>query len=76
MGNDRNKNPTFLGIGLSNEERKELVELLKDYKDCFAWSYEEMPGLAPEVALHRLAVQADAKAVQQAKRKYNPEIEK
>lgn len=29
------------------ERRKSLKALLLKYVDCFAWSYEEMPGLDP-----------------------------
>ena len=76
LGDASKKRPTFIGTGLSEIEQRDLIELLNGYIDCFAWSYEEMPGLAPEVALHKLAVREDAKAIQQAKRKYNPEIEK
>ena len=34
---------------LSSEERERLVALLKDFKDVFAWSYEDMPGIDPEI---------------------------
>jgi len=27
------------------------LELLSEYKDVFAWSYKEMPGLDPKVAI-------------------------
>ena len=63
MGSDGSKNPTFVGTGLTNEERRELLDLLKDYKDCFAWSYEEMSSLTPNVALHQLEIREDAKVV-------------
>ena len=29
-------------------ERKSMVELLKEYRDVFAWSYEDMKGLDPK----------------------------
>jgi len=28
----------------------------KKYIDVFAWSYEDMPGLDPQVAMHRLNI--------------------
>ena len=31
---------------LSKNERGRLVALLKEYKDVFAWSYQEMPSLS------------------------------
>ena len=45
------KDPRLVQIGsmLSSEERKCLATLLKDFKDVFAWSYEDMPGIDPEI---------------------------
>jgi hypothetical protein len=28
------------------------VVLLKEYQDVFAWQYDEMPGIDPELVLH------------------------
>mgnify|MGYP003702686569 CR=1 FL=1 len=45
------KNPKLVQIGstLSSEEPERLVTLLKDFKDVFAWSYEDMLGIDLEV---------------------------
>ena len=32
------------------------IELLSKYKDVFAWSYKEMPGLDPKVSVHNLVL--------------------
>jgi len=37
--------PTYISANLDPEFRIELINLLKEYKDCFAWDYSEMPGL-------------------------------
>ena len=47
LGDAGQKRPTFIGTRLSEAEQRDLIKLLKSYKDCFAWSYDEMPGLAP-----------------------------
>ena len=36
---------------LSEKEKGKLVVLLKEYKDVFAWSYQEMPGLSPNLVM-------------------------
>ena len=36
---------------LSEKEKGKLVVLLKEYKDVFAWSYQEMPGLIPNLVM-------------------------
>lgn len=33
-----------------------MIVLIKEYFDCFAWSYTEMPGLSQELAKHRLLI--------------------
>ena len=35
---------------------QELVLLLKEFKDVFAWDYSEMPGLDPGLIAHTLNV--------------------
>ncbi|KAL6126263.1 hypothetical protein ACLB2K_074314 [Fragaria x ananassa] len=60
---------------LTHEERSCLISLLKEYKDVFAWSYEEMPGLDPNRVCHTLSVQLGARLVVQSKRNYHPDDE-
>nr|CAD1835603.1 unnamed protein product [Ananas comosus var. bracteatus] len=49
LGSDEDKRPTYISAKLSVQQQEKLKELLMEYKDCFAWSYEEMPGLSREV---------------------------
>ncbi|OMO65001.1 reverse transcriptase [Corchorus capsularis] len=37
-----------IGITLSEEDRQELIDLLKEFSDVFAWSYQDMPAKYPE----------------------------
>ena len=43
--------PIFISESLSLTEREELMILVKKYIDVFAWNYEDMPGLDPQVAM-------------------------
>ena len=52
-----------LSKNLSEKERGRLVALLKEYKDVFAWSYQEMPGLSPNLVMHKLKVDPNVKLV-------------
>ena len=49
--------------GLLEEEKRRLIALLKEYKDVFAWDYEEILGLDPKVVTHKLDVDPEAKLV-------------
>jgi len=50
------------------------VELLKEYKDCFAWDYNEMPGLSQEMVEFKLPIRPDKKPVKQIPRRFAPQI--
>ena len=49
---ENNENPCLIKIGsiLNEEERKDLKELLTKFQEVFAWSYEDMLGIDPEIA--------------------------
>ena len=41
---------------LLEREKRQLVALLKEYKEVFAGDYEEMPRLDPKLVTHKLNV--------------------
>ena len=45
IGSRDKPRPTYVSAKLDPEYKQELVDLLKDFKDCFTWEYYEMPGL-------------------------------
>ena len=49
--------------------------MLKEYKEVFAWDYEEMPGLDPKLVTHKLNVDPKAKPMKQLARKYRLDVE-
>jgi len=51
--------------GLSLTEREELISLVREYIDVFAWNYEDMSGLDPQIGMHRLNIKPDIKPVKQ-----------
>jgi hypothetical protein len=36
--------PAFVNKNLDLLFKSDLIKLLKEYVDCFAWNYNEMPG--------------------------------
>jgi len=55
----------YICEGLSPIEKQDLISLIREYIDIFAWSYEDMSGLDPQVAMHHLNIKLDAKPVKQ-----------
>uniref|UniRef100_A0A2N9JAJ4 RNase H type-1 domain-containing protein n=1 Tax=Fagus sylvatica TaxID=28930 RepID=A0A2N9JAJ4_FAGSY len=63
-----------ISASLSASERAQLVVLLKEYQDVFAWQYNEMPGIDPTLVAHSLNVEPGAKPVVQPMRNFHPEV--
>jgi hypothetical protein len=38
IGSSDKPRPTFISANLESDFREELIKLLKEYKDCFAWN--------------------------------------
>ncbi len=43
-----------VGSSLSSLEKEQLIGFLRANKDIFVWSPADMPGIDPEVMVHRL----------------------
>ena len=56
LGIDEEPRPIYVSLLLTPEEESKYFELLMEYKDMFTWTYKEMPGLDPTMAVHRLAI--------------------
>jgi hypothetical protein len=67
--------PVSISTSLSASERTQLVALLKEYQDIFAWQYNEMPGIDPALVAHSLNVEPGAKPIVQPMRTFHPEVE-
>jgi hypothetical protein len=48
--------PTYISAKIGEEYKKKLITLLKEFKDCFAWEYYEMPRLVRSIVEHRLPI--------------------
>ena len=56
--------------GLLEEERRKSIALLREYMDVFAWSYQELDGLSPNLVTYKLMVDPNAKPMKHPPRKY------
>jgi hypothetical protein len=54
IGKGKSPRTTFVNKTLETDPRNEMIGLLKEYSNCFAWSYTEMLGLSRELVEHRL----------------------
>ena len=61
LGDGTIPRPTFVNKNLAVEFKADLIKLLKEYIDCFAWEYSEIPGLSRDLVEHRLPIKAGFK---------------
>ncbi|XP_015072668.1 uncharacterized protein LOC107016840 [Solanum pennellii] len=74
LGTDEDLKPIYLSAFLEIDEEVAYVNILKEYRDVFAWRYKEMPGLNPRVAVHQLAVKNGSRKFKQAQRRFRPDL--
>ena len=62
-----------IGNTLNLKEKNELIILLQEYEEIFAWSYEDMPGIDTDIVQHRIPTDPTIKPVKQKLRRMKPE---
>ncbi|KAA3479598.1 Transposon Ty3-G Gag-Pol polyprotein [Gossypium australe] len=59
---------------LMEEEKRDLVQCLRENSDIFAWSAANMPSVDPRVIVHRLNMCFEGKRVKQKRRRFAPQV--
>ena len=67
--------PKILQVGntLTTSKKDALVALLTEFKEVFAWSYEDMPEIDTDIVQHCIPIDPTMKPVKQKLRKMKPE---
>ena len=65
LGTEDAKREIKIGAVLGDDVKKGLIELLQEYVDIFAWSYQDMPGLDTDIVVHRLPLKEGCPPVKQ-----------
>ncbi|KAM2981417.1 hypothetical protein FF2_012722 [Malus domestica] len=55
--------------------KAELRALLEEFKDCFAWSYHEMPGLDRTLVKHEFRIKPGCKPFRQPPQRFSTEVQ-
>ena len=74
LGASSERKEVKVGTGMTPPIREELVALLRDYQDVFAWSYQHMPGLSHDIVQHRLPLNSGCSLVKQKLSRMKPEM--
>ena len=65
LGDKQEKKEVKIRACITIETKRDLIKLLQEFKDVFAWSYQDMPGLSTDIVVHHLPIKEDCKPVQQ-----------
>jgi len=63
VGNEEIKRELKIRTSITPEEKEELIALLQDYVDVFAWFYEDMPCLDKDIIVHRIPLVEGCKPI-------------
>jgi len=74
LGTEEDKKDIKIGASLDPTVKKQIIELLKEYVDIFAWSYRDMPGLDTDIVVHRLPLKLECPRVKQKLRITRPDM--
>ena len=74
LGIEEERKEMKIETTLSPATRKELVDLLQEYNDVFAWSYQDMPGLDIDIVVHQLPLRKECISVKQKLRRVKSKI--
>ncbi|CAN6560074.1 unnamed protein product [Malus baccata var. baccata] len=75
LGTEEDPRPIQISGLLESEDRAQIICLLQEFRDCFAWHYTEMPGLDATLVEHRMPIKEGYKPVKQAPRRMSKEME-
>ena len=73
LEDERPEKSTRIGANLTPKTRELIIHFLKNNKDVFAWSHEDMPGIDPSIISHKLNVNPCLRLIKQKRRVFAPE---
>ena len=74
LGSEDDVKEVKIGSRLCPDVKKGLIDLLREYSDVFAWSYQDMPGLDSEIVEHRLPLKPECPSVKHKLRRTHPDM--
>jgi hypothetical protein len=75
LGTRDNPQNINLGKGCSEHERFTFIKLFKEFKDVFAWTYDDLKTFDPNIIQHVIPMKPQTHPFQQKLRKMHPKLE-
>ena len=74
LGTEEDRKEVKIGANLEPSVKQRLIQMLRDYVEIFAWSYEDMPGLDTDFVVQRLPTKEDCPPIKQKVRRMRSEM--
>src|ERR1044072_4792850 len=74
LGSEEDKKEVNIRALLDSNVKGKLIDLLKEYVDEFAWSYQDMPSLDTSIVEHHLPLRPECPPVKQSLRRVHPDM--
>ncbi|GJR30036.1 reverse transcriptase domain-containing protein [Tanacetum coccineum] len=68
------KLPVIIAKDLKEEEKEQLLKVLKSHKQAIAWKISDIRGINPNFGTHKILMEEDFKPAVQQQRRVNPKI--
>jgi hypothetical protein len=72
VANEENPKYVNLASHLTNKQKSEYGELLKEFSDIFAWQYSDLKTYHTDIIQHKIPLKKDTKPFRQKLRSFNP----
>lgn len=74
IGDGDRPRPIFISKKLDKDVQEKLIKILREYRDCFAWEYHEMPGLSRSIVEHYLPIKLGYHPYKQPNRRMESQV--
>lgn len=74
LGSEKLRREVKIGASFAEHVHHELVELLHQYVDIYAWSYQDMPGLDTNIVGHCLPLKPECPPVKKKLHRTRPDM--
>lgn len=63
LGDRTTKMKNYIKVKLDPSLKTQVIKVLKEFKDCFAWDYNEMPEISWDLVGLKLPIRPDKRPV-------------
>jgi ribonuclease HI len=74
IGTQMDPRTVKIGKGTTEKERRAILDLIREFRDVFAWSYDELKAYKGDVIQHAIPLVEGAKPFRQKLRHINPKL--